>query len=142
MKSNLSLAEAIQQLHPKMTPVQEKTASPIDVPSLDRIGEIRQEIKKLKAEEEELAKFVKPQFEDGQVFETSNFRAELVVRNDRILDQESIRKRLGQKKYLELAKVGVTELKKVMGADDIDACTQSFKPVRVLDIDPIDKGGE
>ena len=110
--------------------------------TIDRLGQIRQKIKELSLEEEELAKLLKPQFEDGQVIETGTYRAELVVRNDRIMDQTKIRTKLGQKKYLLLAKVGVTDLKKVMGADDIDECTIDFKTVRSLTVIPLQKGGE
>lgn len=106
---------------------------------IDKLGHIKLILKDLKTKEADLVKLIKEAMEDGEVIETNDFIAKIIVKQNRIIDQAEVRSRIGQKKFLELAKIGVEDLKKVMGADEIDACTVGFNPVRTLDVDPIKK---
>jgi hypothetical protein len=52
------------------------------------------------------------------------------------MDYDKVRAIIGQKKFFELATISQEDLKKVLGADQIDECTVDFKPVRTLNVDP------
>jgi FtsZ-binding cell division protein ZapB len=105
--------------------------------AIDAIGFARSQIKKLKETDDKYSKEVKEKLGAGEVVTTESFRAELVVQNNRVLDQEKLRKKIGQKKYFELAKITIEDLKNVLGAEEIDECTTSFKEVRKLNVNPL-----
>ena len=110
--------------------------SKINLAKIDELGRVRIERKKLDKRDKELTTEVKPLMDDGEVIETGEFRAELVVRNNRVMDYDKVRAIIGQKKFFELATISQEDLKKVLGADQIDECTVDFKPVRTLNVDP------
>ena len=104
---------------------------------INELGQIKQDIKKLKKSEKVLVDKIKPLMEDFEVIETGLFKAELEVSQLRQLDWEAVIKKLGQKKFNEMARITLEELSKVLGKEDIDALTLNFKPQRSLSVDPI-----
>lgn len=108
-----------------------------DPAKIDELGRVRAEMKVLKKQDADLSKEIKPLMGDGEIISTGAYRAELIVRNNKVIDWEAVRKILGQKKFNELASISIEDLKKVMGDDQIDSVTVDFKQVRTLNIDPL-----
>ena len=104
---------------------------------VDALGEVRLKIAALKLQETKLTALLKNAMIVGDTFMTDRFRAELTESNKRILDNEAVRKVLGQKKFNEMAKVAIGELEKVLGKEEIDQVTEGYEPVKTLTVKPI-----
>lgn len=64
--------------------------------------------------------------------EGTYFKLPVSIRNNKILDQETVRKTLGQKRFNSLAQVSVTDLGKVLGKEDIDGAITGYKPTLIV----------
>jgi hypothetical protein len=113
------------------------TKKKVSPEEINELGQIKLDIKKLKKSEKTLVDKIKPLMADHEVIETPLFKAELDVSNLRVLDWEGVRKRIGQKKFNEVARITLEELGKYLGKEELDELTVEFKPQRSLSVDPI-----
>lgn len=104
---------------------------------VNELGEVKLKLAELKKREKELADSLKLRMKVGDVIVTEKFRAELSESNNRILDMTLVRKLLGQKRFLAMAKIGVGDLEKVCGKEEIDRATSGYDPVKSLNVKPI-----
>lgn len=61
----------------------------------------------------------------------------VTVRNNRVLDDEKTRKKIGQKKWNEISTVTLKDLGGVLGTDEIDQLVEGFKPSIGVAVKPI-----
>jgi predicted phage-related endonuclease len=115
----------------------EVTVKQIHPTQIDELGDIKQSIKKLKKDEKKLVDEIKPNMADHEIIETAKYKAELEVKDLRQLDWPAVIKKIGQKKFNELARITLEDLGKVIGKDEIDALTLGYEKQRSLSVDPI-----
>lgn len=95
---------------------------------VEEIGTIKQQIIELEKQYSTLEDALKKVIKEGETVVSEHHLATLnPPRQSRIIDMDAAKEALGQKRFLALAKVGVGDLEKAMGKDEIDAVTKGYK---------------
>lgn len=108
----------------------------INLAKIVTLGQVREQKKDLDKQDKALTAEIKPLMDDGEVIETGGYKAELVLRNNRVIDWTAVREKIGQKRFNELATMTQEQLQKLLGADEIDEVTVEFKEQRTLMVNP------
>lgn len=100
---------------------------------VDRLGAIAEQLTQLKEEDEKLRAYFKEKYPAGTVVYGTQFEVLLGESTRREVEPEKAYKRLGLQKFLGVVRVNMTELKRVLSAEDIDsmATTETVSTVRV-----------
>jgi hypothetical protein len=89
---------------------------------VDRLGTVRSEKSKLELEEKELKQALSQVLiKEGDSLSGTKFTASVVIPDERSVKTDSLIKKIGQKKFNEIASVTLGALKNILGDEDIDA---------------------
>ena len=95
---------------------------------VNEIGGIKDQIIELEKAYSKIEEQLLKLMEDGEVvLGTTHKAVKNPPRQNRIIDMDAAKAALGPKRFLQIAKVGVGDLEKAMGKDEIDAVTKGYK---------------
>lgn len=95
---------------------------------VEEIGDIKQQIIELEKSYSKIEEKLLEAMADGEVVVSEHHKAtKNPPRSSRIIDMDAAKAALGPKRFLQIAKVGVGDLEKAMGKDEIDAVTKGYK---------------
>lgn len=103
---------------------------------VDRLGFLRERMKKDRAEEAKLSKTFKEVLAVGKPFSGLKFVAEVEVARNKIIDKEEVLEKIGEEKYIELSSITQKALGTVLGMDEIDEVTSGFEETLKLKVNP------